>query len=43
MIRKLYNIMLIKLKLIENNIEPIITFHHFTTPEWVFNEDHGLT
>ena len=25
-------------KLIENNIEPIITFHHFTTPEWVFNE-----
>ena len=24
--------------LIENNIEPIITFHHFTTPEWVFNE-----
>ena len=25
-------------KLIENNIEPIITFHHFTTPEWIFNE-----
>ena len=25
-------------KLIENNIEPIITFHHFTTPEWVFDE-----
>ena len=26
------------IKLIENNIEPIITFHHFTTPEWVFKE-----
>ena len=25
-------------KLIQNNIEPIITFHHFTTPEWVFHE-----
>ena len=26
-------------KLISNDITPIITFHHFTTPEWLYN--HG--
>ena len=25
-------------KLIENNITPIITFHHFTTPDWLLKE-----
>ena len=28
-------------KLIENNIEPILTLHHFTLPEWV-EKDGGL-
>ncbi len=25
-------------KLIENNITPIVTFHHFTSPEWTMSE-----
>ena len=29
-------------KLIANNITPIITFHHFTTPEWLFKKDSWL-
>ncbi len=29
-------------KLIANNIIPIITFHHFTTPEWLFKKDSWL-
>ncbi len=29
-------------KLIANNITPIITFHHFTTPEWLYNKDSWL-
>ena len=24
--------------LLENNIIPIITFHHFTTPEWLMSD-----
>ncbi len=29
-------------KLIANNITPIITFHHFTTPEWLYKKDSWL-
>ena len=29
-------------KLIARNIIPIITFHHFTTPEWLFKKDSWL-
>ena len=29
-------------KLISNKITPIITFHHFTTPEWLFNKGSWL-
>ena len=29
-------------KLIASNIIPIITFHHFTTPEWLFKKDSWL-
>ena len=29
-------------KLLSNNIIPIITFHHFTTPEWLFNQGSWL-
>ena len=29
-------------KLIFNNITPIITFHHFTTPKWLFNKGSWL-
>ena len=29
-------------KLISNDITPIITFHHFTTPEWLFNKGSWL-
>ena len=29
-------------KLIANNITPIITFHHFTTPEWLFKKKSWL-
>ena len=29
-------------KLISNNITPIITFHHFTTPAWLFNDGSWL-
>ena len=29
-------------KLIANNITPIITFHHFTTPEWLFKKGSWL-
>ncbi len=29
-------------KLISNNITPIITFHHFTTPEWLYNQGSWL-
>ena len=32
-------IMLIKLKnLLLKKLTPIITFHHFTTPEWLMND-----
>ena len=29
-------------KLISNDITPIITFHHFTTPEWLYNKGSWL-
>jgi len=29
-------------KLISNKITPIITFHHFTSPEWLFNKGSWL-
>ena len=29
-------------KLIAKNITPIITFHHFTTPEWLYKKDSWL-
>jgi len=29
-------------KLIDNNITPIVTFHHFTTPEWLFHKGSWL-
>ena len=29
-------------KLIANNITPIITFHNFTTPEWLYKKDSWL-
>ena len=29
-------------KLISNDITPIITFHHFTTPEWLYNQGSWL-
>ena len=29
-------------KLIANNITPIITFHHFTTPGWLYKKDSWL-
>ncbi len=29
-------------KLIANDITPIITFHHFTTPEWLYKKDSWL-
>jgi beta-glucosidase len=30
-------------KLISNDITPIITFHHFTTPEWLYNQGSWLS